>query len=103
MLGLGNSWAWRPDGCAGPRLWLLTPPLVPLLPTGQPQPRWRLGRAGAAAFPASLFLRPQAQVQWALEGGLGSWRVWEGQETDWLPGEEGGASPPKPSRLSSGL
>ena len=47
-----------------PRAPLLTPPLVPLLPTGQPQPCWQLSGAGTAAtaLPGSLFLQPQAQV-----------------------------------------
>lgn len=53
---LGSGWVSWPEAPA--------PPLVPLLPTGWPwpQPRWRLGCAGAAAFPGPSVRQPQAQV-----------------------------------------
>lgn len=63
IAGLGVRWVCWPKAPA------LTPPLVPLLPTGWPRPRWRLCSAGAAAFPRPPALQPQTQVQRALEGG----------------------------------
>lgn len=57
MLGLGTAGLGRAMGVLATAL-ALTPPLVPLLPTGGSRPRWRLGRTGAAALPGAQILQP---------------------------------------------
>ena len=76
VLAWGTAERGRSDGCAGPGP-AADSSLVPVLPTGRPQPCWRLGGAGAAAtaLPRSPLLQPQAQVPL---GSAGRGGIWEG-------------------------
>lgn len=82
VLGLGTAGLGGRRVC-WPQALALTPPLVLLLPTGGPRPRWhrRLGCPGAAAFPRASCLQPQTQVPVSPGGWRGVLEGWEGQQT----------------------